>query len=218
MGDQKLLDQELTENLILLEEKKALLVKPNAKEIAEINKKTRTEQLQSAHSAISSLGKIAISTGKAIGNLSQDQKKAAMLQFRISQGVNLAEIAMDTAKNINKVFPDPILTTLAAALGAAQAASVATQSPPEFHMGGMLNKGADTQVITALKGEAILDRSTVREIGGERGLRRLKEGGSAKQEVIVRTPFKHFDNYSKVSIKRGGALSRLQRTRSIGAY
>lgn len=218
LGDQKKLEEELTSNIILLEEQKALLIKQNAKELAEINKQNILDQLNTASSSLSQVGMIATATGKVIKNLSEDQKQAALVQFRISQGVNIAEIAMDTAKNVVKVFPDPVLTGLAIALGAAQAAAVATQAPPEFHMGGMINKGPDAQVITALKGEAILDRSTVREIGGQRGLRKLKEGGAQGQQVIVRTPFKHFDNYSKVSIKRNGALSRLQKTRSIGAY
>ena len=201
-----------------LEEQKGFLILENMKKMDALNKKIILQQITYAQGAVSTFGKVAAGISETIGNLSKNQKQAALTQFRISQGVNIAEIAMETAKNVVKVFPDPILSTLAIALGAAQAAAVATQSPPEFHMGGLLNKGPDTQVITALKGEAILDRSTVREIGGQRGLQRLKEGGNANQEVIVRTPFKHFDNYSKVSIKRGGALSRLQRTRSIGVY
>ena len=47
------------------------------------------------------------------------------------------------------------------AIGVAQAAVVALQKPPEFHMGGMIGKGEDTTQITALKGEAVLDRRTV---------------------------------------------------------
>ena len=212
------LEQESLEQINALEQQRGLVIQENAKAIEKLNKQQRSESLKMAEEGISQLGAIATASGQIISNLSDERKKAAITQFRISQAVNIAEIIMTTAKNINEVFPDPVLTGLAAALGATQAAAVATTPPPEFHMGGMINKGPDAQVITALKGEAILDRSTVREIGGERGLRQIKNRGNQAQEVIIRTPFKHFDNYSKLNIKRGGALSKLQRTRSIGAY
>lgn len=47
--------------------------------------------------------------------------------------------------------------------------------------------------VTMLRGEAVLDRSTVRNIG-EEGVRRLQEN-RGKPEVIVIQPFKHFDRY-----------------------
>ena len=209
---------ETEEQINALLEQRGIIQDQNTEKMQKLTTSILAQNIALAQSGVNQLGQIANATGTMIKNLSGDQKKAAMVQFRISQGVNIAEIGMETAKNIVKVFPDPVLTGLAAALGAAQIGVVASQPPPEFHMGGLINKGPDTQVITALKGEAILDRSTVREIGGDAGLRRLKEQGTQSQEVIVRTPFKHFDNYSKVSIKRGGALSKLQRTRSIGAY
>ena len=215
-NEQAEIERALKQNILELETQKGLVQKENAKEIMKLEKQALMTQLERSQAGITQLGKTATATGTIIKNLSTDQKQAALVQFRISQGVNIAEIVMETAKNVVKVFPDPVLTTIATALGAAQAAAVATQSPPEFHMGGMINSGPDTQLITALKGEAILDRSTVRAIGGEQGLQGI--GKKQNTEVIVRTPFKHFDNYSKVSIKRGGALSKLQRTRSIGVY
>lgn len=210
--------EEKEQQLILLGEKKLLLEQEQAKQKEELSKKLIMQTVTEANAIGSVVVGLAKSTGQLIQNLSEKDKEAAMTQFRISQGVAIAEIIMSTAKNVAASFPNPIMMTAAGALGAVQLGVVATTPPPEFHMGGMINKGPDTQVITALKGEGIIDRSTMKEIGGEQGLRRLKSGSMNNQEVIVRTPFKHFDNYSKVSIKRNGALSRLQRTRSVGVY
>lgn len=210
--------EEKEQQLILLGEKKLLLEQEQAKQKEELSKKLIMQTVTEANAIGSVVVGLAKSTGQLIQNLSEKDKEAAMTQFRISQGVAIAEIIMATAKNVAASFPNPIMMTAAGALGAVQLGVVATTPPPEFHMGGMINKGPDTQVITALKGEGIIDRSTMKEIGGEQGLRRLKSGSMNNQEVIVRTPFKHFDNYSKVSIKRNGALSRLQRTRSVGVY
>ncbi len=201
-----------------LQEKRNLLEEQFADQKEKLTKKLMLQTVTEANAISSVVVSLAKSSSQLISNLSEKDKEAALLQYRISQGVAIAEIAMSTAKNVTEAFPNPILMGAAGALGAVQAGVVLSTPPPEFHMGGMINKGPDTQVITALKGEGILDRSTMREIGGEAGLRGIKRGGNKAQEVIVRTPFKHFDNYSKVSIKRNGALSRLQRTRSIGVY
>jgi len=210
--------EEKEQQLILLGEKRLLLEQEQAKQKEELTKKLAMQTVTEANSIGSMVVGLAKATSQFIENTSEKDKEAALTRFRISQGVAVAEIIMSTAKNIVDSFGNPLMMAAAGALGAAQLAVVATTPAPEFHMGGMINKGPDTQVITALKGEGIIDRSTMREIGGEQGLRSLKSGKMNKQEVIVRTPFKHFDNYSKVSIKRNGALSRLQRTRSVGVY
>ena len=219
--------QEIEANETIAEQEKGLNALQKERNILEdefaekkeaLTKKLIMQNIAEANSIASMVVSLAKATSQLIGNLTEKDKESAMMQFRISQGIAIAEIAMTTATNIAKMFPNPIMMGAAGALGAVQAGVVLSTPPPEFHMGGMINKGPDTQLITALKGEGIVDRSTMREIGGEEGLRRIKQGTMNTQEVIVRTPFKHFDNYSKVSIKRNGALSRLQRTRSIGVY
>ena len=90
----------------------------------------------------------------------------------------------------------PALAAVAGATGAAQMAVVAGQPAPQmqFHMGGLAPDEANARV---LRGEAILDRATVRRIGGEQGVRNLQQGGSGSVNTVVIQPFKHFGRFSK---------------------
>ena len=99
------------------------------------------------------------------------------------------------------------------ASAAVQTGVVLAQKPP-LHMGGVVQPLApDEQSRTVLTGEAVLDRATVRRLGGETGVQRLQEGAEMSPEVIVMNPFKHLDRYNRSAIRtRGSALSRLQPT------
>ena len=71
-----------------------------------------------------------------------------------------------------------------------------------------------------MTGEAVLDRRTVKRLGGEAGVNELQRTGSsgASQQVIVMNPFKHFDRYVNASTQRGGALSRLNMKKGFVGY
>jgi len=60
---------------------------------------------------------------------------------------------------------------IATGIGAAQLGVVMSQQMPSFHMGGLAQ---DESTARVLKGEAVLDRATVRRIGGEQGVRNLQ--------------------------------------------
>ena len=128
----------------------------------------------------------------------QKQKQLRSL-FRFEKGMALAEIAMSTAEAViaAQKLPIPfnaISAALAVATGVAQAGVVQSQQMPSFHMGGLAPDEATARV---LAGEAILDRSTVRRLGGEQGVRNLQENGGAKSQVVVIQPFKHFGRFAK---------------------
>ena len=128
----------------------------------------------------------------------QKQKQLRAL-FRFEKGMALAEVAMGTAEAIvaAQKLPIPfnaIQSGLAIATGVAQAGVVMSQQMPAFHMGGMAPDEATARV---LRGEAILDRSTVRRIGGEQGVRNLQQGGSSSTNTVVIQPFKHFGRFAK---------------------
>ncbi len=111
----------------------------------------------------------------------------------------LAEIAMGTAEAVvaaqKLISPfNAIQSALAVATGVAQAGVVMSQQMPSFHMGGMAPDEANARV---LRGEAILDRATVRRMGGEQGVRNLQQGGSASVQTVVIQPFKHFGRFAK---------------------
>ena len=102
----------------------------------------------------------------------------------------IAEIAMGTAEAVvaaQKLIPpfNAIQTALAVATGVAQAGIVMGQQPPQFHMGGM---APDEMGARVLKGEAILDRATVRGLGGEQGVRQLQQNQGMGGQVMVIQP------------------------------
>lgn len=128
----------------------------------------------------------------------QKQKQLRAL-FRFEKGMALAQVAMGTAEAIvaaqKLIVPfNAIQSGLAIATGVAQAGVVMSQQMPAFHMGGMAPDEATARV---LRGEAILDRSTVRRIGGEQGVRNLQQGGSSSTNTVVIQPFKHFGRFAK---------------------
>jgi len=119
--------------------------------------------------------------------------------FNFRKGMALAEIAMGTAEAVvaaqKLISPfNAIQSALAVATGVAQAGIVMSQQMPSFHMGGIAPDEANARV---LRGEAILDRATVRRMGGEQGVRNLQQGGSASVQTVVIQPFKHFGRFAK---------------------
>jgi len=129
------------------------------------------------------------------------EKKQKQLRalFVFQKGMSIAEIAMKTAEAITaaqKLIPpfNFIQTGIAAATGAAQMGVVLSQQMPSFHMGGL---ASDESTARVLKGEAVLDRATVRRIGGEQGVKNLQQGASPSVQTVVIQPFKHFGRFAK---------------------
>jgi hypothetical protein len=140
-------------------------------------------------------------------------KENAILAFNIRKAAAISEIVVQTAVNMVEAAGNPFLMAAYGALGAAQTAVVASEQP-SFHMGGVVAPLApDEQRTRVLTGEAVLDRATVRRLGGETGIQRLQEGGTMAPDVIVMNPFKHLDRYNRSAIRnRNSAFSRLQPT------
>ena len=61
-------------------------------------------------------------------------------------------------------------------------------------MGGM---APDEMGARVLRGEAILDRATVRRLGGEQGVKELQQKPKGNETVVVIQPFKHFGRFTK---------------------
>lgn len=138
-------------------------------------------------------------TGRANG---ENTKKL----FRMNQIAAIADIAFSTAEAIAAalVYP-PILRgaaiATATAIGAAQTAVVASQQPPQYHMGGM---APDERSATLLTGEAVIDRTTVRNMGGPEGVRQLQNQRTNNTDTVIIQPFKHIDRYNRAARKRMG--------------
>ena len=215
----KLMNQELDEQIEDLKEEHHLKEMERSKDRIKANEKEVKSRIELAQSIIGTFSTGAKATAELIQTLNKENKKAALIAFRINQAAALADIAMNTAVQISKVAGNPFAIAAVTAVGGIQAANVLAQSPPEMHMGGFIGKGEDTRNITVLTGEAVLNRRTVQNLGGEQGINQLQRGGSIpSQEVIVMSPFKHFDRYARASISRGGALSKITKKKASGAY
>lgn len=130
------------------------------------------------------------------------QKKIMTAFFRAEQALSIADIGMSTAEAVMKAqavygpgTPQAIAASiLAVATGATQSAVVASKQPPSFHMGGL---APDEMGARVLRGEAILDRATVRRIGGEQGVKQLQQQGSDRDQVVIIQPFRHFGRFAR---------------------
>lgn len=181
-------------------------------------KDEKKERLELLNTIVSSSVEGANAISTIIKNVGGENKKAALVAFRIQQAASLANIAMLTAEKVMQVAPNPFAMAGVGALGALQAGVVLSQSPPEKHMGGVITKGEDTQNITVLDGEAVLDRMTVQRLGGEQGINRLQRGMSMQPEIVVMNPFKHFDRYANANVRRGGSLASMANRKASGGY
>lgn len=129
--------------------------------------------------------------------------------FKLQQAAAVADIAMQTAVNITKAGGNPFMIAAMAAVGVAQTAAVLSQKPPTLHMGGMAPDEANAKV---LRGEAVIDRTTVRSLGGEVGIRQLQNNGAQNTpNVVILSPYKHIDRYNRSARKMMGR-------KMIGAY
>jgi len=158
----------------------------------------------------------------------QDIKERSTRLFMATKAAGIAEVAINTAIGISKIqalyaAAPPIagaLTALTVATGAAQIAAIQSQPVPQFDVGGMVGRSSGPDVTTAnlLSGEAVLDRATVRSIGGEQGVRELQRGGPQGPAVVVVQPFKHFDKFMTASSRRGRYTRSSTRPIGIGSY
>lgn len=127
-------------------------------------------------------------------------------QFKANQAAAISDVIFQGAIASARAFADYGLpaglavSALTAAQTAAQLVSIRAQTPPKFDVGGMVGnvtENAPDQVrANLLTGEAVLDRATVKRIGGEEGVKRLQQGQSSGDRVIIIQPFKHFDRFA----------------------
>ena len=155
-----------------------------------------------------SLKTFAGAVGEYLENTDRATDKSVKRLFRLEQTAAVADIAMETAKAIAGSLglpPGVRGVTIAAitAAGAAQTAAVLSQQPPTLHMGGM---APDETNATLLTGEAVLDRTTVRNIGGQEGIRQLQNGQTGTNNVVIIQPFKHIDRYNKSARRVAGRV------------
>lgn len=140
-----------------------------------------------------------------------------MKSYNADKVASVADVIFNTAMAVTKAFADYGATpagiaaaVLSGAQGAAQLAAIQSAPVPQFDIGGMIGnrdpRQPDQISARLLSGEAVLDRTTVRNLGGENGVRQL-QNGHRSNEVIVIQPFKHLDRYNKALAKRNPTRS-----------
>lgn len=144
-----------------------------------------------------------VATGISLGAdlleaFGQETKKNEEIAFGIRKAAAIADVIIQTAKNVVSVAPlGPVAMSAMGAIGAAQFAIIASQQP-KFHMGGMIGDGSplapDEKMVRAKNGEAILSTAAVNRLG-KSGIQALENGASANQTIIVTNPFKHYDRF-----------------------
>ena len=215
-------EKKAIEALNALEEQKQELKKDRIFKIDDLNEKNHKENLkrikkesdladralkerQKANAnglktSIKGLQEFSSNGMKLLQDTGNENKDLINVLFRANQAAAIADIAMKTAVAIAGApaqygaFAPAAIATITANAGV-QTALVMAQNPP-LHMGGYISTAPDEKQRTVLSGEAVLDRKTVQELGGESGVNNLLNGKSQPQ-IIVMNPYKHFDRYNK---------------------
>jgi len=179
------------------------------------------EHLDGIASTMGAFGDLTASLSELVTAYAGENQEAQERVFKTNQALAVADVAFKTAQAIAAALTLPpvargVAIATASATGAAQLATIASQSPPKFDVGGMIGSSSDASqpdslTASVLRGEAILDRTTVRQLGGEEGIRRLQNGQGGAELVIIQ-PFKHFDRYNRA------AARRVSRQAGSGAY
>lgn len=192
----------------------------NKEELAEqdaIIEKHREKMLFAAESTTMFLSGMSSAISETLENTGQMSAVAARRLHRLNQSAAVADIITNAAVAVMKGFAQlgpvggGINAAAMAALSGAQIAAVVSQPVPEFDTGGMVGSrgfgGPDQVGASLLTGEAVLDRQTVRNIGGADGLRSLQRGGGG--DTIVVNSFKHFDRFLASSMRRPSRIRGL---------
>jgi len=87
--------------------------------------------------------------------IDRDRKKALFEEARLNRDLALLEVAIRTAVNITKEFPNPYLMAAAAALGIAEAAAIALKPLPKYAKGRGKGK-AEHAIVGEAGQEAII--------------------------------------------------------------
>ena len=181
--------------------------------------RTKIQAIENSGAIASQYLQVATSTAELLETLDGETRSARIRNFHIGQAVAMSEIAINTAVAITKALASGLgVLEIApiAATGAIQMATVAAQKPPTMHTGGMIAGSSDEVRITALKGEAVLNKQAVNNIG-EAGVKKLNRGGTL-DNVVVLSPFKHYDRYLSLNARKGGFLSSLSNQKANRGY
>jgi hypothetical protein len=120
------------------------------------------------------------------------EKKARRTAFAVAKAAAIAQAAINTALAVSQaltmVFPlNYINAAIVGALGAAEVGVIAAKQMPTAHSGGMVGSvstAPDEQPIMALRGEAVLSRQAVQDLGGEQAVSSANRRTSSSDGMV----------------------------------
>lgn len=202
--ERKRIARELAETLAAINQQEVVDTKKaedaKARVAAETAAKVRSAYSSAASDLADSISSVADTVESAAERQGESAKKAALTAFRVSQGAAIASTVVTTAEAAMRAYADalalgpaglalaPIAAGAAAAVGAAQVASIAAEAPPKFHSG----LAPDEVPATLTRGEGVLSPRGVRAIGGSDSVRNLNRGEPAgDRPIVVVQQFRH---------------------------
>jgi len=147
----------------------------------------RLDQIQAARDSLGD--NITRAQTRRLAAAEAAEKQAATRAFRIQQSAALSEAAIAGYQAVLQALTlGPIAGPIAAAAMTAavglQVAAIASQSPPTFHRGGLVEAGSprasadpSERIAVVRRGEGVLTAQGVAAAGGREGLDRLNQGG-----------------------------------------
>ncbi len=153
----------------------------------------------------------------ALKKRAEEEKKAALVAFRIQQATSIVQTIIATAQGVMSAFQlGPVAGAIAAAaiaaLGATQVALIASQKP-KFHAGGLIGRRAglapDEVPMTARVGEAMLSGQGRRQIGDD-NINRANAGRLGGSPASTTQVYKHkaFNYFIRDNLRLNGSLAR----------
>ena len=181
--------------------------------LAEASERDVSRELAATEARINLLSARRAAESGALAQAEEDQSAAMAKAFALNKALKIGDVAVNTAAAMMQAaatVPTPVLPfALAgmATLGATQAAIIASQEPPSFHLGGIVGSRPDERQITARAGEGVLTRQGVNAIGGEAGLAAANRGQGGGP-MVIQYVHKHrvLDEVLSESVRRGGPI------------
>jgi len=216
------LDKEYAENKLAAEQALAEnigRIRDKQREDQKARDDQELEDLAALHNAYATgwadlSGTIADAYAMKADQMAESDRQAALNAFEASKAAAIIQAQIHAALAITDIFSEhagnPIaigfLSAVAAAATGVQIAAIASQPPP-FHSGGIIGDPQERQ-ITALEGEAVLNRQATAALGRS-GVDALNSGQGMTPQVIALPVYKHFDKFVRDESRRGGKLTRL---------
>lgn len=186
----------------------------------EEEKKRRQEQLQADAAQVASVVSTAAAAGDAVIDLinvrTKAGRQAALVAFRINQGLQIASAISNVAAGVTQslALPPPLSFINAAAvssIGAAQIAKISS-TRPQFHRGTSGSTEADEVLLRSNESAAVLT-AQAREAGAGEAVNRGNAGLSAGMgSMVIQTDHRYHDVQIRESTRRqGSALARQNR-------